>query len=644
MSWSGLVDKRVRHFDMVRRVVDERAVDDLQGPVRQQGGTGSRIATNDSTGRLPYLLLGRRKVALGDGELAITGSYLPDSEDAVFGTSKALMRLSGSGQIIWRVEPGSEVNSVVPARGGALLVTAMSDGTLRWWNARNGELLLTLLSARNSAWIVWTPGGYFDASAGSDGLAGWVVSHLVEGSAELHSLGRFRDHYQRPDIVDRVLQTLDVASAIAEAPSSERDLQRTTASSKTANTQAAPKPTDPGFPGGRKSVLASAPVASADPTGAFTSPVKVSALALPVRLSPSSVPPHLSALDFPTIRTTNETVTLRFAVRATSASSMLTVIARLNGRPVDADVVLPAAFDGQAPGEVRLRLPVGRVTVNIFASQGEGISDPLTYAVEVVATTKSSMPAAPSDARPRLFVLAIGVSDYERASYRLGLPAKDARDFADFMEKQKGKQYQSVEVRRLVDRDATRKSVLAQLQWLGAATNPGDVAILFMAGHGVNVNTGQYYFLPADANHERLQDTGVPERSIRDALARVKGHALFFVDTCYAGNVIGNARTASRELSRLASELGAAENGVVVFASSSGRQESEESEAWGNGAFTKAVLSGLTGRADFNSTGRVTYKGLDFYVSEEVRRLTQGRQTPVTISPSGIADFELVRF
>lgn len=40
--------------------------------------------------------------------------------------------------------------------------------------------------------------------------------------------------------------------------------------------------------------------------------------------------------------------------------------------------------------------------------------------------------------------------------------------------------------------------------------------------------------------------------------------------------------------------------------------------------------------AHLNQKGRITFKGLDFYVSEEVRRLTRGRQTPVTITPIGV--------
>jgi hypothetical protein len=40
-------------------------------------------------------------------------------------------------------------------------------------------------------------------------------------------------------------------------------------------------------------------------------------------------------------------------------------------------------------------------------------------------------------------------------------------------------------------------------------------------------------------------------------------------------------------------------------------------------------------------SGRITYKGLDYFVSEEVKRLTKGRQTPVSLSPWGVPDFQL---
>ena len=41
--------------------------------------------------------------------------------------------------------------------------------------------------------------------------------------------------------------------------------------------------------------------------------------------------------------------------------------------------------------------------------------------------------------------------------------------------------------------------------------------------------------------------------------------------------------------------------------------------------------------------GRITHAALNLFVSEEVNRLTEGRQRPVFISPRGVPDFALAR-
>jgi len=42
-----------------------------------------------------------------------------------------------------------------------------------------------------------------------------------------------------------------------------------------------------------------------------------------------------------------------------------------------------------------------------------------------------------------------------------------------------------------------------------------------------------------------------------------------------------------------------AESGAVVFAASTGNQYPLEDAKWNNGAFTKALVEGFTGRADY---------------------------------------------
>ena len=240
-------------------------------------------------------------------------------------------------------------------------------------------------------------------------------------------------------------------------------------------------------------------------------------------------------------------------------------------------------------------------------------------------------------------MLAIGVSQYKDARIdQLMLPAKDASDFAEVLDAQSGRAYQSVETRVLTDQTATRAAILNGLKWLSTSVGPKDLGILFMAGHAINHPNGSYYFISHDVSVGQLASTAVDEASLRSALVRLKGRAVLFIDTCHAGNVFRSARGFSRDISKIANDFASPENGVIVFASSTGRQESLESKEWGNGAFTKAVISGLKGAADFMRRGTITFQGLGYYVSSEVAKLTKGEQTPVLIAPPpGVPDFTL---
>jgi uncharacterized caspase-like protein len=86
-------------------------------------------------------------------------------------------------------------------------------------------------------------------------------------------------------------------------------------------------------------------------------------------------------------------------------------------------------------------------------------------------------------------------------------------------------------------------------------------------------------------------------------------------------------------------DLSSAENGAVVFASSTGRQYSLEKDEWANGAFTKALIEGLNGGADYTKKGSITVNMLDLFVSERVKELSAGTQTPATAKPASVPDF-----
>jgi uncharacterized caspase-like protein len=163
------------------------------------------------------------------------------------------------------------------------------------------------------------------------------------------------------------------------------------------------------------------------------------------------------------------------------------------------------------------------------------------------------------------------------------------------------------------------------------------VAAVFLAGHGVNDRNGDYYFLPVDVDTERLKRTGVAFTDLKNTVTALPGKVLFFIDTCHAGNIMGRRRGLT-DITRVVNELASTENGVVVFAASTGNQYSLEDQARGHGAFTKALVEGLYGKADYPSAGRVMVTMLDLYLSERVKELTKGQQTPATVKPQSIPD------
>lgn len=610
VGWRFAFGADPARFDFATRVVEPGEPRELAAPVTRKGGFGSSSEWEDT---FTPTVNGTR-IGLEAGEISRAIAITASGDDTFLGTSAGLYRVDARGKVLWRVRTPTEVRAVNVGADARLVVTAHADGTLHWWRAADGAELLAFFALPDRRWVAWTPDGFFDASPGADTLVGWHVNRGPAEAADFFSLGRFRERFHRPAVIDLVFRTADVAIAVADEARQRRD-----------------KPAD------AIAFIVAVPERTTPPT-----PLKALRPVPPPAVVTPPLPPAIVALGATRLVATGAALDVPFALRTSSARADVSVEARLDGRPVaQIELTLPRAFDGTAPGTARISVPAtGATSLQLVARDRFGFSEPLVFRIEAPVVQKPPETAPPARTLPRLWVLAVGISEFRQADYNLVLAAKDARDFAAAVSA-KSALYSEVATRVLVNRDATRSAVLDGLRWLTESTQPGDVAMLFLAGHGVNTEGGTYYYVPHDGDLNKLEATAVPESAVRDALRTIRGRTLFFIDTCHAGYAVGNYRNASRELARFANSLASAENGVVVFASSTGRQNSEESDAWGNGAFTKALVEGLGGKADLTRKGQVTFKALDYFVSEEVRRLTSGRQTPVTIIPIGIPDFVL---
>ncbi len=578
---------------------------------------------------------------------------ISDDRSAVFlGTNHSLRRLRPDGSAEWAVGPGVETRAVHASGDGRIVVTAMVDGTVRWWRARDGRPLLTLYLQLDGRWIVWTDGGYYDAAPGAESLIGFVRDRRDLPGADFFALGRFRDARHRPDVIDRVLETLDPARALELADLERRRLAERLEDRKVREQVLAsivPAPVEVRQIPDRVAVSRPVPEAAPPPVTAAP-PVGVNAqVAMPVP------PPVVVMAGGRIVRTQGREVGLDFFLRALGEPAT-GVVVRVDGRP--AEVVrshLPSMQDGSSVGRLVLRLPERAERITVMAATGKQLSEPVEVDIEwarpaaQAAAPASAAPArAPPSAAPapiqrRLVVLAIGVSKYQKSAYStLRFAAKDADDFAAALAVQQGRLYSSVESRVLTDAKATRAAILESLAWLQRTVQPQDTAIVFLAGHGINDPSGRYHFLGHDADAAQPSTTAVGESEFRATLTQLRGRVLLFADTCYAGGIVGTGAAAASEFARMASSLSSPESGVVVFAASTRRQESLERDQDRNGLFTKVLLEGLSGGADLLRQGQVTHQGLGYFLAQTVRQRTAGAQTPVYVSPLGNTDFALV--
>jgi WD40 repeat protein len=522
-----------------------------------------------------------RSVAVRDGRVLL-------------GTEWMLRLFDGAGQPVWGHPVPGEALRVNQSGDGRLAVAALNDGTVRWYRLSDGQELLALFLTRDAKrWVAFTPSGYYAASPGGEDLIGWHINRGPDKAADFFPASRFHDRMYRPDVVRLVLDTLDENAALKQA----------NAASGRAETQ----------------------VTLAD--------------------IPTLAPPVLDLVSAPT-RFATDHVSIQYRVRTPAGAPMLgDPRVKVNGEwQPTSRAVQQLAADGTRVVVVG-PLPPRDSTVEIYADNGNARSEPLTLALkwDGRAALAPGQQGLATQRKPRLFVLAVGISQYQRPDLRLNFAARDAEKFVAAMQAQRGKLYAEVTTKLLRDDEATLAGVKAGLAWFADQAAADDVGVLFLAGHGVQTPDQNYFYAPADFDPAREHATGVDYRAIRSALDKFStagNKVLFFVDTCYPGGALGPNLAASNGTA-FAAVLSRSDSGIVVLSASKGDQLSYEGPQWQDGAFTKALLEGIVdAKADPARSGEITILDLGSYVHKRVLVLTERRQEPTLSMPEGgVADF-----
>lgn len=217
----------------------------------------------------------------------------------------------------------------------------------------------------------------------------------------------------------------------------------------------------------------------------------------------------------------------------------------------------------------------------------------------------------------RRVALVIGNSGYKHVP-ELTNPGNDARDIAGSFERL------GFEVTRLDNLDFS--GMRRALGTFSQKSHGADMAVVFYAGHGMEVNH-QNYLIPTDARLETdlsVSYEAVPLELVTEAVASAKGLKLVILDACRNNPFAASMKLTnqSRSIGRGLARVEPADGTLVAFAAKEGTVASDGGNDR-NSPYTKALLAHL-------EQPGLEVNFLFRKVRDHVMRETDKRQQPFT--------------
>ena len=235
-----------------------------------------------------------------------------------------------------------------------------------------------------------------------------------------------------------------------------------------------------------------------------------------------------------------------------------------------------------------------------------------------------------------LNLLVVGINNYKNRDLNLNYAEPDARGIVGFFRKHGRRLFRKVRVTELYNEQATGISIRSRLKEL-EDTQPQDVVVIFLAGHGEELND-KWYFIPYEVTYpERNKEVllkGISSVDIADYVRNISARkVLLLMDSCKAGAALlafrGNEdRKALMNLAKA--------TGVFIVAASTKDQYAAEVKTLGHGVFTHTLLAGIKGAAAAGGQKTITVRRLLAFVEERLpevsKKYKQEAQYPVVYS------------
>ena len=604
---------------------------------RKTSHNGIEINKESET-RLRYLVHPIQLVPSKDGIIR-TYSFVHDNDMIAVGSTHSLKTFSRSGELKNEfMGHTGEVWALSETKDGHL-ISASADQTTRIWNPNTGENLASIFVGSDNEWVIWTPQGFYDASAGGEKYVGWQINKGVDALAKFHPVSAFRPKFHKPEVVRKTIELGSFEKAARDLDIQIQDVEKV-------------------------------------------------------------LPPVIKWVSPQTIRTAVNSTRCQLKWEVSSDLDVTRLKLMLNGRPValkkDFQISGPPTnmsithwvtlsgtrYVGRRRGdlvsedtkEVLVRDPEELFTFALFADNeyANSLSEERVLAYKPVSNISTNSYNDQSDdqeavnneghkaerevtilpklksideAKSNLHLISIGISNFKNPAYDLTYADDDAEAIESIFSQQEGKLFNSVNTIKILNEAATRERILSAFQNLEKFTEPSDFIVVFIASHGLN-HDNQFYILPYDGNPHNPRVTCVDWRDFSDLIGNIPSQVLLMLDACHSGQLGTNVGQSGRvDNTEAVRKLSGREYGVVIMSASTGDESSLEHPDWEHGAFTYSFIEGIReGKADLKPDGTIYLRELDFFIAERVKELTGGRQHPTTQKPSSISVMRLAEF
>lgn len=510
-------------------------------------------------------------LALEPNESSCSLALDAQGKSFALGTDWTLRLYDAKGEELWQQSvPTAWMVNI--SQDNRWVVAALGDGTVRWYEKGNGqERLAFYLHPDEKRWVAWTPEGFYALSSPeAESLIGYHINQGADREAKWVGVQQLREVFARGDLVSKALDK-DYAELAAQALAKAGDLE---------------------------AILA------------------------------KGLPPSLSVAGDLSYSLKQRDFTLKLLAKD-QGGGLGRVEYRINGAVVG---------DAQAK-PIGARLPAGQqalersftlnqgdntLTAVVYNKDNQIASDPVTVKVQV---------DDPVQREPSLYILSIGVTNYRDPSLALKYAASDAKLFAEQWQAD-NPLFKQVYPTILQDTEATLTGIEEAFHNLANKIQPQDVFILYLAGHG-KTEDGRYYFAPQNVIYENKDSfikQSLGEERLRELIASIQASKRWMIlDTCYAGQAVGNLALANTAIARGMENKAAIDRlmqatGTSVIAAASSQQQAYEGiveNNQGHGLLTHVLLKGLKGAANSQEDNMITVDELQNYARTEVPTISQ---------------------